>query len=826
MTIRQVSEITRRELRGFFDQPTAYVLAVAFLGLGLYLAFRSLFAMSYATLRPFFDLLPWLLVVFVPAVAMKSLAEERRGRTLEWLLAQPLTETEIVLGKFAGNWLFVLITIAGTLPMAVGVLMASDADPGIMLAQYVGAALLSAQMIAIGVWASSITRNQITAFILGATICLVLVLLGTPVVQIGLPPALGNLAAQLSVISHFENVARGVVDLRDLLYFASTCGLFLLLAVATLGRERLSRQGDAYRRLRLGTGAVALAVVLLNLLGANVRGRVDLTRDGLFTLSAGSRDILGDLDDVVNLTLFTSDDLPPEIQLRVRDVRDLVADMSGASDGMLAVRNVNPDDGDEEAEEATSVGIMQIEFNVLRDDELQVKRGYFGLAVSYADEQETIPVIDRADDLEFRLVSAIARMTAVRRPTLAFARGFEAKEAFQYATFRQSVADRYAITSVELAPDSAAPSIPDSIDVLVVAAPAQPLSADAVDAIRAYLDQGGAALLLMERHVFNAQSPTLMPLFSGLEALLAEYGVTASGEIVFDLASAERVEMRQGYFTVVRDYPLWPVAFRGEEHATNRDLGNATFGWAAPFTWEEGDPTVTALWTTTESGGTRPPGMMADPSFPIGATQDEVGIQTLAVAIDPSRAEGGDGGGGGGEEGADGAEEEPAAGADDAEPDAAGADATEPDATEPDAAASDDERRPRRGRIIAVGDADFLEEQFARANAQNVLFAANAVDWLAQDEALIAIRSKDRTPPVLAFESDAGRNALKWGSLVGVPVLFALLGLARVTRRGARAERRWSELVASDEAASDKAASDKAASDEAAGDPAASEDEE
>ena len=792
MTIKQVSEITRRELRGFFDQPTAYVLAVAFLGLGLYLAFRSLFAMSYATLRPFFDLLPWLLVVFVPAVAMKSLAEERRGRTLEWLLAQPLTETEIVLGKFVGNWLFVMITIAGTLPMALGVLMASDADPGIMFAQYVGAALLSAQMIAIGVWASSITRNQITAFILGATICLVLVLLGTPLVQIGLPPTLGNWAAQLSVISHFENVARGVVDLRDLLYFASTCGLFLLLAVAALGRERLSREGDAYRRLRLGTGAVALAVILLNLLGADVRGRVDLTRDGLFTLSGGSRDILGDLDDVVNLTLFTSDDLPPEIQLRVRDVRDLVADMSGAANGMLAVRDVNPDDGDEEAEEATSMGIVQIEFNVLRDDELQVKRGYFGLAIGYADEQETIPVIDRADDLEFRLVSAIARMTAVRRPTLAFARGFEAKEAFQYATFRQSVADRYAITTVELAPDSAAPSIPDSIDVLVVAAPAQPLSADAVDAIRAYLDQGGAALLLMERHVFNAQSPTLMPLVTGLEALLAEYGVTASGEVVFDLASSERVQMRQGYFTVVRDYPLWPVAFRGEEHATNRDLGNATFGWAAPFTWEEGDPTVTALWTTTESGGTRPPGMMADPSFPISATQDEVGIQTLAVAIDPSLAEGLDGGDGGGEDGAAGADDEAATGA------AAGAEDAD--------GASQAAERPARGRIIAVGDADFLEEQFAQANAQNIVFAANAVDWLAQDEALIAIRSKDRTPPVLAFESDAGRNALKWGSLVGVPVAFALLGLARVTRRGARAERRWSELVASDKAASDKAA--------------------
>ena len=742
MSFRQVSEITRRELRGFFDQPTAYVLAVAFLGLGLYLAFRSLFAMSYATLRPFFDLLPWLLVVFVPAVAMKSLAEERRGRTLEWLLAQPLTEAEIVLGKFAGNWLFVMITIAGTLPMALGVLMASEADPGIMLAQYLGAALLAAQMIAIGIWASSITRNQITAFILGATICLVLVLIGSPVVQIGLPPVLGNWAAQLSVISHFENIARGVVDLRDLLYFGSTCGLFLLLAVAALGRERLSHTGDAYRRLRLGTGVIALSVILLNLLGGYVRGRVDLTRDNLFTLSDGSRDILGGLDDVVNLTLFTSDDLPPEIQLRVRDVRDLMADMAGASNGMLAVRSVNPDDGDEQSEEATSMGIVQIEFNVLRDDELQVKRGYFGLAVGYADEQETIPVIDRADDLEFRLVSAIARMTAEHRPTLAFARGFDAKEAFQYGAFRQSVADRYSMTTVELEPDSASPppSIPDSVDVLVVAAPARPLSADAVDAIRAFLDQGGAALLLMERHLFNGQSPTIIPVTTGLEDLLADYGVTAPGDIVFDMASAERVQMRQGIFTVVREYPLWPVAFRGADHPTNRDLGNATFRWAAPFTWEEGDSAVTALWTTTESGGTRPPGMMADPSFPIGATQDEVAMQTLAVAIDPSA---------GGE-----------------------------------------------GRIIAVGDADFLEDDFAQANSQNLIFAVNAVDWLAQDEALIAIRSKDRTPPTLAFESDGGRNALKWGSLIGVPGVFALFGVARVTRRGPRAQRRWEDVVA------------------------------
>ena len=755
MIARQLLLVARRELRGFFDQPTAYVLAVAFLGLGLFLAFRSLYAMSAATLRPFFDLLPWLLVVFIPAVAMKSLAEERRGRTLEWLLAQPLTEVEIVLGKFLGNWLFVMITLAGTLPVAFGVLAASEADPGIMVAQYFGAALLTAQMVAIGVWASSMTRNQITAFILGAFVCFTLVLIGTPIVQIGLPRLIGGWAAQLSVISHFENVARGVVDLRDLLYFGSTCGLFLLLAVSSLSQERLSRQSGAFRRLRLGTGVIALAVLMLNLLGGSVRGRLDLTRDDLFTLSDGSRVILGALDDVVNLTVFVSDDLPQEIQLTERDVRDLVADLRGASNGMLNTAEVNPDDGEDEADQASSVGVMPIEFNVLRDDELQVKRGYFGLAVTYADEQEIIPVIDRADDLEFRLVSAIANMTNEDRPTLAFMSGFEAKESFQYRSFRESVADRYNITTVNLAADSLGPpTVPDTVDVLVVAAPAQPLSPTAVRAIESYLDDGGAALLLLERHTINPQSPMTMPVTTGLEDLLARRGVEASDEMVFDLASSERVSVPQGYFNVIRPYPLWPIAFAGADHAITRDLSNATFGWAAPFTWEEDNGAVTPLWQTTEGGGTQPAGAVIDPRTEFATSEDELSVQTLAVAIDLSAADVGE--------------------------------------TEDAEEAADPGPMPG-GRIIAIGDGDFLEDRFVQANSQNVIFAANAVDWLAQDEALIGIRSKDRTPPALAFESDTGKNALKWGSLIGVPALFILFGFVRVTGRATRAERRWME---------------------------------
>ncbi|MGD8602360.1 MAG: ABC transporter permease, partial [Gemmatimonadota bacterium] len=207
--MRGIWTVARRELKGYFDQPTAYVLIVAFLGITLFLAFRTMYASGVASLRPIFDLLPILFAVFVPAATMRTLAEERRSKTLEWLLAQPLNEIEVIVGKFLGDWLFVMLALAGTIPTAIGVLLVSDADAGIVIAQYIGAGLLAAQFVALGLWASSFTRNQITAFIVAAAVAFALFLIGLPIVQIGVTPAIAGFLARLSVLSHFQNVARG-----------------------------------------------------------------------------------------------------------------------------------------------------------------------------------------------------------------------------------------------------------------------------------------------------------------------------------------------------------------------------------------------------------------------------------------------------------------------------------------------------------------------------------------------------------------------------------------------------------------------------------------
>lgn len=740
--ISRTLTIARRELRSYFDQPTAYVLIVAFLAITLFLAFRTMYAMGVASLRPIFDLLPMLFAVFIPAATMRSLAEERRGKTLEWLLAQPISEGELVLGKFLGSWAFVLLALAGTLPTAAGVLWVSDADPGIAAAQYIGAVLLAAQFTALGIWASSITRNQITAFIIAAATSFTLVLVGSQIVQIGLPLSIAGVFARLSVVSHFENVARGVVDLRDVLYFSSTAGLFLVLALTAVGGERLSRKRVEFGRLRMGALVVVGLVLVLNLLGSRIRGRLDLTRDDLYTLSTGTRELLGELDDIVQLRLYASAELPAEVQLQLRDVRDLLADMRRASNGNLQVTDVDPDRDQDVAAEAAELGIPPVEFSVLRDDNFEVRQGYYGFAILYADESQVTPIIQRTDDLEFRIASQIHRMTTDDRPGVSFVQGFGAKSAAEIQGLRESLADRYQLRSIDIGGDSAAMISRDSTEVLVVAGATQPLDSVALERVRDFVDGGGSALLLMEPIILNPQSPMPLPASSGLEPLVAERGISLSNGLVVDVASSERVSLgRQGPFSVVMPYPLWPIVRPAGDHPVTNGLNGLTLGWAAALEISDASAGVTPLWQTSESGALNPMSAPILPDRDWIFAPEELGVRIVAASVLP-------------EEG------DPA------------------------------------GRMIVVGDASFTEPNYMQSNRGNLLFLANAIDWLAQDESLITIRSKNRTPPNLTFGSDVARNMLKWGNLVGVPLLFVLFGVARITGRRRRAETRWKEVVA------------------------------
>ena len=239
-----VNAVLRRELRSYFVTPVAYVFLVIFLVLAGILTFYvgDFYERGQADLQPFFIMQPWLYLILVPAITMRMWAEEAKGGTLELLLTLPLTLWQAMLGKFLAAWLFIGLALALTFPIWVTVNYLGSPDNGIIVAGYLGSWLMAGTFIAIGACLSALTRSQVVAFILTALVCVLLILAGQPQVleffHGALPRRLINALAHLSMLQHFEAIARGVLDLRDLVYFVLSMIGWLVAGVLLLDLKR------------------------------------------------------------------------------------------------------------------------------------------------------------------------------------------------------------------------------------------------------------------------------------------------------------------------------------------------------------------------------------------------------------------------------------------------------------------------------------------------------------------------------------------------------------------------------------------------------------
>lgn len=226
--------VCRRELAAYFATPLAYVFVVLFLILTEVFTFYlgGFYERNQADLRPFFDYHPWLYLIFIPAVAMRLWAEERKTGTIELLLTLPLTTMEAVLGKFLAAWLFVGLALALTFPIWITVNWLGSPDNGVIVAAYLGSWLMAGAYLAIGECLSAATANQVIAFILTVMVCFVFVAAGFPMVQDAFshwaPTWLLDGIASLSFLTHFRSIAKGVLELRDLVFFSIMIGGWLL----------------------------------------------------------------------------------------------------------------------------------------------------------------------------------------------------------------------------------------------------------------------------------------------------------------------------------------------------------------------------------------------------------------------------------------------------------------------------------------------------------------------------------------------------------------------------------------------------------------------
>lgn len=235
-----VLNVMRRELAGYFSTPVAWVFIVIFLVMSGVFTFYigNFYERGSSDLDPFFQFHPWLYLFLVPAIAMRLWAEERRSGTIELLLTLPITTGQAVLGKFLAAWLFIGIALLLTFPVWITVNYLGDPDNGVIVAGYIGSWLMAGGFLAIGSCMSALTRNQVVAFILSVVVCFVFLLSGLPMVtdlfSAWAPQALLDAVAEFSFLAHFSTISRGVIDLRDLVYFALVIGFWLLANVVVL----------------------------------------------------------------------------------------------------------------------------------------------------------------------------------------------------------------------------------------------------------------------------------------------------------------------------------------------------------------------------------------------------------------------------------------------------------------------------------------------------------------------------------------------------------------------------------------------------------------
>ncbi len=244
--MKNIGIIFRRELASYFATPVAYVFIVIFLVLSIALTFHlgNFYGRGQADLVPFFSYHPWLYLFLVPAISMRLWAEERKTGSIEMLLTLPISMLEAVIGKFLAAWLFTAIALFLTFPLWITVNYLGDPDNGVIFAAYIGSLLMAGGFLSIGACISATTRNQVIAFIISVVICFAFLLSGFSIVldffRGWAPQYIVDAISSLSFLTHFSSISKGVIDLRDIIYFATLIGFWLYANAVIIEMKKAS----------------------------------------------------------------------------------------------------------------------------------------------------------------------------------------------------------------------------------------------------------------------------------------------------------------------------------------------------------------------------------------------------------------------------------------------------------------------------------------------------------------------------------------------------------------------------------------------------------
>ena len=609
--MKNIKAVFRREFKAYFDSPVAYVFLTTFLVLAGFLTFgvAMFFERRQADLTPFFFWHPWVYLLLVPAATMGVWADERRNGTAELLLTLPVTITEVLVGKFLAAWSFVGIGLALTFPVALTAGYLGSPDWGAVFCGYLGSLLLSGAAVAIGVFASTLSRSSVVGFVVSLALVFLLLIIGfDPVIGAvaawGVPTAITDSVASCSLLSHFESMRKGVVDFADIGYYFAMM-VFMLAAAKTVTDGRRGASKGIVGLVLVGAIAASSVVIL-----ANLPLRCDMTAENLYTLSKGSKAVLGQLTEDVTLKYYVSSssaEMPMALKTYAQQVGNLLKEYERAGGGRLVVEEYDPKPDSDAEEWAQRYGVEpQTGGNPFGQGI------YFGVVAVCGDREETLGVLSPRTEstLEYDLTRLVTRVAWPERPVVGVMTSLPDVLGGQmnpmmmqmgqrppqgWAAFSELAKD-YDVRTVE--PD--AEKIDDDIKTLVVVHPKN-LSDKALYAIDQFVLRGGKLVAcvdpfsIKDMQSSRSQQNPMMGQMGGdgpstLGKLFDAWGVKfEEGKISCDLEAATKLNNGQGGVESNPAFLSLGTANMDKGDLIVSDLTNVMFPFAGAFTFEKKD---------------------------------------------------------------------------------------------------------------------------------------------------------------------------------------------------------------------------------------------
>jgi gliding-associated putative ABC transporter substrate-binding component GldG len=538
----------------------------------------------------------------------------------------------------------------------------------------------------------------------------------------------------LSTQTHFQNLGKGVIDLRDVVYYLSLCSIGLLLTITVLRKQRFGIQRTTQVALVIGS------VILLNGILMPVTLRADLTQTKQYTLADVSKQTVKDLTQPVTLKLFFTSKVPQDLLALRQDVTDILNEYHQANSNQVIVDIQEPNETDTQ-----SYGIPQIQFNIMGSEKFEVSTGYTGLAIVYGDSYETIPVISDTTTLEYDITAAMQKLTRDKTPELAWVNDHGEVSAKNLQSYLRK---QYTVT-----PTKAADLATTSATTAVLVGPTTAFTDQERYIVDQYIMKGNKVLLLLPGETVDMQYLSASANATDLDKLLEEYGVTVNQDLVADFGSSQTLPFGSNGYTVYQSYPLWPVITAdgfNKDSAVTATLQSTTLAWPSSLSVHVANGvTATTLLQTTKQAYSYTGSISVNPNDLTTPNKADLNQKTIGVWLSGHLNS------------------------------AYPADKL-PDGMD----ASKYVSQTDAGQIIIIADADFVSDNFLQQSLDNATVVVNSIDALSQDTGLMTIRSRAALDRPLKSMTDGEKVVTKYTNIFsGIVIVVLLAGASFYWRR-------------------------------------------